>query len=36
MNNLAKKIGNNRQKWEKACVNLGFPPWKLNTLMKTQ
>ncbi len=26
MNNLAKKIGNNRQEWEKACVNLGFPP----------
>jgi len=26
MNNLAKKIGNGRQEWEKACVNLGFPP----------
>ncbi len=25
-----KKIGKGRQKWEKARVNLGLPPWKLN------
>jgi len=31
---LGKKIGNGRQKWEKACVNLDFPLQKWNTLMK--
>jgi hypothetical protein len=29
-----KKSGKARQEWEKACVNLGLPPWKLNTLVK--
>jgi hypothetical protein len=32
--NLAKKYGNGRQEWEKACVNSSFPPRKLNIPMK--
>ncbi len=26
-----KKSRKVRQEWEKACVNSGLPPWKLNT-----
>jgi len=29
-----KKSRKARQEWEKARVNLGLPPWKLNTLVK--
>jgi len=29
-------FGKGRQKWEKACVNSGLPPWKLNIPMKTR
>ncbi len=35
MHNLAKKMWKGRQEWEKACANLGLPPQKLNTLVKT-
>jgi len=34
--NLAKKYGNGRQEWEKACVNSSFPPTKLNIPVKTR
>ncbi len=31
-----KKLGKNKQKWNKAFVNLGLSPRKLNTLVKTR
>jgi hypothetical protein len=30
-----KKSRKGRQEWNKACLNLGLPPRKLNTLVKT-
>ncbi len=29
-----KKFGRDRQKWEKAFIEIGVPSWKLKTLMK--
>jgi hypothetical protein len=31
-----KKYGNGRQEWNKACVEIGIHPKKLNILMKTR
>jgi hypothetical protein len=34
--NMAQKYGKGKQKWNRACVDFGIHPLKLNTLMKTR
>ncbi len=33
---MAQKYGKGKQKWNRACVDFGIHPLKLNTLMKTR
>ncbi len=36
VHNMAQKYGKGKQKWNRACVDFGIHPRKLNTLMKTR